>query len=117
MSQPPRPLLLKNARLPEDTRRLYESYKLVELNCKIVASDYFRENCLPAVFRVLQEEKVITSGGQLDYAVALVENEIDMDRLEELDDDCGDENAMCVWNLVYFIGLGLEEDWKYEHNK
>ena len=106
---------IRDAVLPEETPLLYDGYELHKFDCMAVQSSYFRRECLPVVFAVLQKEWPISNSDHGDCVLQKVMTAIDMEKVSNLPDECemrygGTEDAeTCLHDLMMFLDIKEKE--------
>ncbi len=102
---------IKNAVLPDDTEALFDRYHLEDFLCTTLKTEFFRKECLPEVFAVLQRRGwPFNSHSDRDFAVAEISECIDMAKLEPLPNSChhhyAEESAeSCLLDLLYWLDI------------
>ncbi len=102
---------IKDAVLPDDTEALFDRYHLEDFLCTTLNTEFFRKECLPEVFAVLQRRGwPFNSNSEGDFAVAEISECIDMAKLEPLPNSChhhyAEESAeSCLLDLLYWLDI------------
>ncbi len=106
---------IRDAVLPEEASLLYNSYGLHEFKCMAIQSTYFKKECLPKVFTVLQKDWPISNFDHGEYVLQKVMSAIDMEKVNNLPDECemrygGAEDAeICLHDLMVFLDIKEKE--------
>ncbi len=108
LRRPRRPRLsIDKAVLPDDTSTLFDRYHLEDFACTALQTEFFRKECLPEVFAVLQRRGwPFNSQSDRDFAVAEISECIDMAKLEALSNGCrqhytSESVETCLLDLLY----------------
>ena len=99
-----------NAVLPDDTEALFERYHMEDFKCTTLNTEFFRKECLPEVFAVLQRTGwPFNSHADGDFAVAEISECIDLEKLDPLPNGCdhhySDSAECCLLDLLYWLDI------------
>ncbi len=106
---------IRHAVLPEEAPMLYDSYGLHKHDCMMVQSSYFRRECLPVVFTMLQMEWPISNSDHGEHVLQKIMTALDMEKVSSLPDECemrygGAEDAeICLHDLMGFLDMKEKE--------
>ena len=102
---------IDNAVLPDDAEALFKRYHLDYFLCTTLNTEFFRKECLPEVFAVLQRRGwPFNSNSEGNFAVAEISECIDMAKLEPLPNSCHHHYAeesgkSCLLDLLYWMDI------------